>query len=178
MSALQRLVILAGYCSAIVAAAIVIAQDYADAPKGGAMVSFAGALLALFAIIVALREYWIVRMQRRLRRNVDLGRAELKASQKRLTSVLESTTDSILVIDRDWHVTYFNRNAAMTIDQRDRLKLGISIWELFPFALASGEGDHYKHAFATGQPEEFEIFVQDRQIWLRIQAYPNAEGLS
>jgi diguanylate cyclase (GGDEF)-like protein/PAS domain S-box-containing protein len=117
-------------------------------------------------------------MQRRLRLNVNLGRAELEASQKRLTSVLESTTDCILVIDRDWHVTYFNRNAATTINQRERLKLGISIWELFPFALTSGEGDHYKRAFATGQPEEFEIFVQDRQIWLRIQAYPTVDGLS
>ena len=56
--------------------------------------------------------------------------------------------------------------------------IGISVWELFPAALTSGEGDHYKQAMATGQPEEFEIFVQDRQIWLRIQAYPTPDGLS
>src|SRR5438128_782262 len=106
MSALQRLVIFAGYCAAIVAAAIVIVDNYASAPNGGMLVGIAGALLALFAVVVALREYWIVQMQRRLRLNLNLGRAELEASQKRLTSVLESTTDCILVIDRDWHVTY------------------------------------------------------------------------
>ena len=178
MSFVQRLIIFAGYCSAIVAAAIVIADNYLGTPNDGVLLSIAGGLLALFAAVVALREYWIVTMQRRLRRYVDRGRSALEASQQRLTAVLESTTDSVLVIDRDWHITYFNRHAAETINQRDKLKDGVSIWELFPAALTSGEGDHYRRAFATGLPEEFEIFVQDRQIWLRIQAYPSTDGLS
>ena len=178
MSVLQRWVIFAGYCAAIVAAAIVIANNYATASNNGVMLGIAGALLALFAVVVALREYWIVTMQRRLKRNASLGRAEAEATRQRLSAVLESTTDSVLVIDRDWHVTYFNRNAATTINQRDKLTNGVSLWELFPAAATSGEGDHYKRAFTTGEPEEFEIFVQDRQIWLRIQAYPSADGLS
>ena len=138
MSALQRLIIFAGYCSAIVAAALVVADNYADAPNSTLMLGIAGALLAVFAAVVALREYWIVMMQRRLRRNVDRGRSELEASQKRLTAVLESTTDSVLVVDREWRITYFNRHAAETINQRDKLKDGVSIWELFPAALTSG----------------------------------------
>ena len=77
MSALQRLIILAGYCSAVVAAAIVIVDNYAGRPNGGMMLGLAGALLALFAAVGALREYWIVTLQRRLRRNVDKGRNEL-----------------------------------------------------------------------------------------------------
>lgn len=178
MSFLQRLVIFAGYCSAIAAAALVLAENFSGGPNGRMLLSAGGALLALFAVVVALREYWIVRMQRRLRRNVDRGRAELEASQKRLAAVLESTTDSVLVVDRTWRVIFFNHRAAETINKRDILRLGISIWELFPAAATSGEGDHYKRAIATGLPEEFEIFVEDRQIWLRIQAYPSADGLS
>jgi diguanylate cyclase (GGDEF)-like protein/PAS domain S-box-containing protein len=178
MPFMQRLIIFAGYCSAIVAAAIIIADHYAGAPNSGAMLGLAGGFLTLFAAVVALREYWIATMQRRLRRYVDRGRSELEASRQRLTAVLESTTDSVLVIDRDWRITYFNRHAAETINQRDKLKDGVSIWELFPAALTSGEGDHYRRAFATGQAEEFEIFVEDRQIWLRIHAYPSADGLS
>ncbi len=100
------------------------------------------------------------------------------ASEKRLAAVLESTTDSVLVVDRDWRVVYFNRHAAETINQRDKLHAGISIWELFPAAQSSGEAEHYRTAVATGQPETFEIFVEDRQIWLGIQAYPTEDGLS
>ena len=153
MPFMQRLIIFAGYCSAIVAAAIIIADHYAGAPNSGAMLGLAGGFLTLFAAVVALREYWIATMQRRLRRYVDRGRSELEASRQRLTAVLESTTDSVLVIDRDWRITYFNRHAAETINQRDKLKDGVSIWELFPAALTSGEGDHYRRAFATGQAE-------------------------
>ncbi len=109
---------------------------------------------------------------------MEVSREELSANRRQLEAVLESTNDSVLVLDKQWNVVYFNRRAAETIDQRDKLRVGISVWELFPAALTSGEGDYYHRAVQTGQPEEFEIFVDDRQLWLGIKAYPTQEGLS
>ncbi|MEP7239508.1 MAG: EAL domain-containing protein [Devosia sp.] len=92
--------------------------------------------------------------------------------------MLESTSDSVLVLDRDWRVVYFNQGAAATIRQPDRLTHGITVWDLFPAAATSGEGAHYLEAVRTGKPAEFEIFVEDRAVWLDIHAYPSADGLS
>jgi diguanylate cyclase (GGDEF)-like protein/PAS domain S-box-containing protein len=141
--------------------------------------SYVAAVLAIgFALVAGFREHWIINTQRTLRGTVEKSREDLAASRKQLMAVLESTHDSVLVIDRHWNVVYWNHHAAETINQRDKLREGISIWELFPAALTSGEGDYYKRAIETGQPEEFEIFVTDRQLWLGIKAYPTEEGLS
>lgn len=146
---------------------------------GGPPFSYVAAFLAVaFALLAGFREHWIINTQRLLRGTVERNREELAASRKQLAAVLESTIDSVLVIDRHWQVVYWNNHAAQTIDKRDKLQAGISIWDLFPAALTSGEGDHYKRAFETGQPEEFEIFVEDRQLWLGIRAFPTEEGLS
>ncbi|MEO8757255.1 MAG: diguanylate cyclase [Devosia sp.] len=163
---------------AIAVGAIILSGSLSRVISGNAF-AWLGAVLAIaFALVAGFREYWIIRVQRQLRRTVEIGRSELVASERRLTAVLESTTDSVLVVDRDWRIVYFNRHAAATINQRDRLRVGISIWELLPAAQASGEADHYRKAVATAQPETFEIFVEDRQIWLGIQAYPTEDGLS
>jgi diguanylate cyclase (GGDEF)-like protein len=146
---------------------------------GGRPFSYVAGLLAIaFALVAGFREHWIISTQRQLRSTVEKSREELAASRKQLASVLESTLDSVLVVDKHWDVVYWNHHAAETINQRDKLRVGISIWDLFPAALTSGEGDYYKHAVETGQPAEFEIFVSDRQLWLGIRAFPTEEGLS
>ncbi len=146
---------------------------------GGPPFSYVAAVLAVaFALIAGFREHWIISTQRRLRGTVEQSREELAASRKQLAAVLESTHDSVLVVNRHWNVIYWNHHAAETINQRGKLRVGISLWELFPAALTSGEGDHYKQAVETGEPEEFDIFVEDRQLWLGIKAYPTEEGLS
>ena len=163
---------------AIAVGAIILSGSLSGLVSGGAF-AWLGAILAIaFALVAGFREHWIIVLQRQLRQNVETSRGELADSQKRLAEVLESTSDSVLVLNRDWNVVYFNHHAAETINQRNLLRVGISVWELFPAAATSGEGDHYRRAIATGQSEDFEIFVNDRQIWLRIQAYPTPDGLS
>ncbi len=135
-------------------------------------------LFGVFALVAGLREHRIIRIRRQLRNAVDNSREALARSQQQLSSVLESTSDSVLVLDRDWCVVYYNQNAARTINRSDCLRIGISVWELFPAAKTSGEGAHYVRAVETREPAEFEIFVEDRQAWLGIHAYPTADGLS
>ena len=159
-------------------ALILLSGSMTGALGQGSYAGFAAIIGMIFAVVAGLREYWIIHTQRRLRGAVEISQAHLMRSEERLSSVLESTSDSVLVLDRDWNVVFFNHRAAADIDRADLLRIGISVWELFPAALTSGEGDHYKHAIATGRPAEFEIFVEDRQLWLGINAYPTADGLS
>ncbi|WP_421760679.1 EAL domain-containing protein [Devosia sp.] len=163
---------------ALAIAIVLIAGSLSGALGQGPLMWFSAGLALVFAAVVGLREHWMIHVQKQLRGAIGRSRSELMATQDRLSSVIESTSDSILVLDRDWKVVFFNQNAAHTINKADLLHMGISVWELFPAAETSGEGDHYKRAVATGEAAEFEIFVQDRGVWLGIHAYPTTEGLS
>jgi len=48
--------------------------------------------------------------------------------------VLESTTDSVLVLDRDWRIVYRNKRALALLQSRN-LAIGVSLWDAFPEAL-------------------------------------------
>jgi diguanylate cyclase (GGDEF)-like protein/PAS domain S-box-containing protein len=146
---------------------------------GGAPYSYVAAAFAVaFALVAGLREHWIISTQRQLRRSIEESREDLAASRKQLSQVLESTHDSVVAVDRDWRVVYWNGRAARIINEPDLLQVGVSIWDLFTPTLTPQEADYYKRAVATGQPQEFEIFVADRNNWLGITAYPTDEGLS
>jgi len=159
-------------------AVVLVAGSLAPAVLDGPYVWLAMLLSLVFSVTMALRESWMISVQRRLRASVERSRKQLLHSEERLSTVLESTSDSVLVIDRDWRVVFFNQHAARTIAKPEILRKGISLWELFPLAGDSGEGDHYRRAFASGEPVRFELFTQDRGIWLGIEAYPTNDTLS
>jgi PAS domain-containing protein len=55
------------------------------------------------------------------------SQSELSANQLQIASVLESTTDSVLVLDREWRIVFFNRRAAETIGGANAIVLGADI---------------------------------------------------
>ncbi len=156
---------------------VLLAGSFAETLIGGPYVWLAASLSAAFALTMALRESWMIGVQYRLRAAVERSRTRLLRSEERLSRVLESTSDSVVVIDRDWRIVFFNRHAAETIGRPD-LHTGITLWELFPIARTSGEGAQYQRAFDTGEAVRFEHYLPDRDVWLGIEAYPTAETLS
>jgi diguanylate cyclase (GGDEF)-like protein len=162
----------------IAVAVVLLSGSLAPAGLAGPYLWLAVALSLVFAVTMALRENWMIDIQRRLRAAVERSRRQLLRSEDRLSAVLESTSDSVLVIDRDWRVIFFNRHAAATIAKPEILRLGISFWDLFPAARTSGEGDNYRRAWETGEPARFELFVEEQGVWLGIEAYPSEEAIS
>ena len=157
---------------------ILLAGSISGALGSGPYVWLSGILAIVFAVMAGLREHWIIHIQRNLRRGIDAGRRELARSQEQLRTVLDSTSDSVLVVDRDWKVVFFNQQAVETTRREERLRIGVSLWDLFPAAKTSGEADHYLEAVRTGVPAAFELFAPEHQAWLGINAYPTPEGLS
>jgi diguanylate cyclase (GGDEF)-like protein len=163
---------------ALAVATILLAGSFTGALGSGAYVWLSAVLGAGFAIIAGFREHWIIHTQRQLRSVVEGSKADLEKSQERIRSVLESTSDSVLVLDHDWKLVYYNERALETIKQPGGLELGASIWKLFPSASAAQAGEHYRRAVETREPAEFELFAPDRGVWLGINAYPTPDGLS
>lgn len=70
----------------------------------GLLIVAPGLTTLALALLLGLREYLIIGNERHLR-------AAASASREDLASVLESTTDAVTVLDRDWKIVYRNRRA-------------------------------------------------------------------
>jgi diguanylate cyclase (GGDEF)-like protein/PAS domain S-box-containing protein len=162
----------------VAVAIVLIAASFAETLIDGPYVWIAVMLSIAFALTTALRESWMIAVQRRLRSAVERSRKQLLRSEERLSAVLESTLDSVMVVDHDYRVVYFNQHAARIIAKPEVLREGVCLWDLLPGAREGEEGERYRHAIATGEPARFEFYVPYRDLWLGIEAYPTSDALS
>jgi PAS domain S-box-containing protein len=103
----------------------------------------------------------------------------LRESEEHLRSVLESTTDGYLTLDRQWRYTYFNERGARLVGMRREELIGGCVWDLFPAARDSKFYTEYHRAVETGQPVDFEEYYSEPlNKWLEVHAYPTDEGLT
>jgi PAS domain S-box-containing protein len=105
-------------------------------------------------------------------------RAELreKGMARRLSQVLELTSDGIGTIDRNWRYTFLNRSAKQMIDRDDTL-LGKNIWEEFPWAVGGGSWAIYHRSMEERLPGHVDArFPAPDNRWLSIQSHPAPDG--
>ncbi|MCO6414638.1 PAS domain S-box protein, partial [Siccirubricoccus sp. KC 17139] len=114
---------------------------------------------------------------RQAREATEQAKQEAEAAAARLSSVLESTMDSVIVVDRDWRLTYLNGNASRALAAR-RPEIGINLWDMFPEEVEGIFARQYRRALAQQLPVAFEEFLPALNAWFEVQAYPTPEGLS
>jgi diguanylate cyclase (GGDEF)-like protein/PAS domain S-box-containing protein len=103
--------------------------------------------------------------------------AQARALTDRLSSVLESTMDSVAVVDRDWRIAYMNSRAQEQISGgHDRR--GESIWSVFPDLENSDLGEACRSTMETGVATRTEQFISPNNSWIEANAYRSAEGLT
>jgi PAS domain S-box-containing protein len=111
--------------------------------------------------------------------------AKLTAERERdtiaanLKSVLESTTDGLVVLDKQGRYTYVNDQAANIVAQRPEDMIGRSQWELFPHTAETEFGRQYQEAVSTGIPRHFDSFYPEPlNTWFECHCYPSPHGVS
>jgi PAS domain S-box-containing protein len=111
--------------------------------------------------------------------------AKLKAERERdaiaanLKNVLESTTDGLVVLDKQGRYTYVNEQAARIVALRPEEMIGRTQWELFPHAAESEFGRQYREAVETGIPRHFDNFYPEPlNTWFECHCYPSEHGVS
>jgi PAS domain S-box-containing protein len=104
---------------------------------------------------------------------------ERDAMAARLKNVLESTTDGLAMLDREWRYTYMNEQGAKMVGRRAADLVGRSLWELFPDAAENDFGREYRLAVETGKPRHFDSYYPEPlNVWLECHCYPTEHGLS
>ena len=112
-------------------------------------------------------------------RERELYHAKEKAEEAaaRIITIFESTTDCVLIIDRDWRVDYLNDHAKVQLcEERDLV--GMDFWEAFPDALDPSIAKPIHEAMLGQRLAYFEIFCDLRDRWYEINAFPSGEGLA
>jgi diguanylate cyclase (GGDEF)-like protein len=139
---------------------------------------FATSLGLIFALVAGLREHRIIQIQLGLREATERSHIEAVESRESLSAVLEATSDSVVVLDRNGKVEFFNANAAETLREHGILENGIDLWEAFAIDPASEFGERFRNTLQFHPSAPFEQFVSKQGIWLSIHAFPTSKGTS
>ncbi|MCC5918153.1 MAG: PAS domain S-box protein [Cryomorphaceae bacterium] len=94
------------------------------------------------------------------------------------TKILESIGEAFFAVDKNWIVTYWNKEAEKLVGKKRKEILGKNLWSEFPDALELEFGVQYHLALKTGTNVNFEEYYPAMQKWLEVSAYPSNEGLS
>jgi len=112
-------------------------------------------------------------------RERELLRAKEQAEEAatRITTIFESTTDSVLIIDRNWRISYLNCPArSLLAEGRD--VIGMDVHEAFLNDICPNAPLRFRKSMSDGHPAAFEVLWARRDIWCAINVYPSSEGLA
>jgi diguanylate cyclase (GGDEF)-like protein/PAS domain S-box-containing protein len=139
---------------------------------------FAAGLTLVLTLTVGLREFWVVSTRRQLQGIAEERLTKLTESEDRLTSVLESTSDSVMVLDLNWEIRFYNRQALELVPELAECGVGGSYWDLLRPNERDIFGPQLERVLATGEPWEVEVFSPARQLWVDLRVYPTGSGIS
>jgi PAS domain S-box-containing protein len=128
---------------------------------------------ALTAMIGLAVLGWVVLRRARAQAEAE---ASARESQAQLRAILESTTDSVCVLDREWRFSYLNRRAKAALGDRDLI--GADGWEAFPEVVGTAIWDEFHKVMAERVPVDFETHVATLGSWIEIHARPLGEGIA
>jgi PAS domain S-box-containing protein len=107
------------------------------------------------------------------------ARERLLEAHRRTTSIANSISDGLIVVDSEWRCTYVNAAAAAMLQTSRRELLGRILWECWPAADASPFGPAFWRAIAGNLPRPVEAFYPaPLNAWFEIRCYPGPDGLS
>jgi PAS domain S-box-containing protein len=115
----------------------------------------------------------------RVERALAASEEALRKTNRKLYETIDNITDGVLVMDRDWRITFVSERAAAIVGMQPDDLIGAVVWEVFPQAEGTKFYDEYHRAAASGAPVHFqEYYPLPLDMWLECHCYPTPEGLT
>ncbi|RKS77531.1 PAS domain S-box-containing protein [Motilibacter peucedani] len=92
--------------------------------------------------------------------------------------VLASMATGLLLVDRDWRVTYLNPEGERILGVEADEVQGKTLWRTLPAAGEPAAVERYRRVLATGVPESVEEHHPDLGAWFEVRVEPAAGGLA
>lgn len=148
-----------------------------------------GGLLAVALRLSALareRARLAEAVSRELREQVEareVVQAALVDAERDMIAVLESISDGVFMVDREWRFTYVNPQAARMFGAQASSLLDVPCWNVLPDVLDDGGSEGHlrriwQRALRDGTPLNIEAAHGPSQRWYELRAYPHAHGLT
>jgi PAS domain S-box-containing protein len=109
---------------------------------------------------------------------VKKAESQLEAYNHRITNILESITDAFVTLDRDFTVTYWNKEAENILSKSREDAIGKNLWHLYPDAVQQKFYIEYNRALKENISLQFQEYLEVMNCWLEVNVYPSEEGLS
>ena len=104
-------------------------------------------------------------------------RDEARSSDLHSRSILESITDGIFTLDRDWRFDYANPEAERILGCATGALLGKVLWEQYPGLVGSNFEHAYRRVVDTRVADSLVAWYPDHGRWYDVRAFPSPTGL-
>ncbi|MCH8567838.1 MAG: PAS domain S-box protein [Balneolales bacterium] len=114
-------------------------------------------------------------------KNIDerkKAKQNLEKAYEEKNKILESIGDAFFTVNKNWIITYWNKEAENFIERKRDELIGDNLWNLFVEAV---DTDFYRQshkAMETGETVSFEDYNSAVNKWIEVTIYPTDEGLS
>ncbi|MBP2314410.1 PAS domain-containing protein [Azospirillum soli] len=125
----------------------------------------AGLVASLIVLLLILR----VRRRAEHEHSVRLAR--------KMATVLESTTDAVIEMDRTWRVTFMNERARSLLPH-SRDVTGQVFWDSYPELAGTDVGTQFREIMEANAASEFEIVGPLSRRWYFVRAFPSRDGMA
>ena len=118
--------------------------------------------------------------ERRIRALIERNQArtELQETVRKMTDILEKTSDGFFAVDREWKFTFVNPQAEKLLERRRNDLIGKDVWMEFPQFKRDAFEKNYRRAMSEQVAVEFEASDAAGQVWFEFLAYPSGGGVS
>lgn len=96
----------------------------------------------------------------------------------RISDILESITDGFFALNKDWVVTYWNKEAERLLFMPRKEIIGKNVWEVYQDAVSLKFYSEYHRAVDENISVRFDEYFPRLNIWIEVSAFPSDEGLS
>ncbi|MGM0945333.1 MAG: PAS domain S-box protein [Bacteroidota bacterium] len=106
------------------------------------------------------------------------AKLELQSALEEKNRVLESIGDAFLSVDKDWNITYWNKQAENIFKHERKKILGTNVWDSFPELKPTRIYQNFLHLMGTSKPVQMEEYFFKEQRWYELNVYPSSTGIS
>ena len=92
--------------------------------------------------------------------------------------ILESIADAFYAVDKNWMVTYWNKEAENLLLRNRNEMIGKNLWKAYPKLVGSDLYRHYLKVAKESQMQQFVMFYEPVKRWFDISVYPSSNGIS
>lgn len=92
--------------------------------------------------------------------------------------ILDNLPDGVIFMDREWRITYANKQARSISRIRPEDLNGPTHWELWPATVGTEQDRKYHRVMDDRVEEELEFYYPPFKLWVQLRALPIASGIA